>query len=128
LLNPLGFLSAKGMPAEASSFHFVRIEMVEGHRTAVVKAKADLKGITNLFPTPATATVQNGEIAMWIDLNNKTLVRAFCRLTWDWNIGNRTAPGGMTFVETHHNVKIDSLLRDEEFSFVPSKGAQEKFK
>jgi outer membrane lipoprotein-sorting protein len=127
ILSPLSFLSGKGKPQEAKDFQFVRMEPLEGRRVALITAQADPSWLTSMAPRFVQVKFHNSRISLWIDPVSKILVRASCDLQWETTMDNHKEPGAIRFVETHRDTKINALVRDEEFRFVPPKEAQEKF-
>jgi outer membrane lipoprotein-sorting protein len=124
VLSPLSFLMARRMPAEASNFHYVKTEMLEGKRVALVTSLADPMWLKVLFPSRAAPAFQKREVSLWIDLNTRLLVRASFDLIWRSDNG---VVGRLHFVETHRNIRPNTPLRDEDFNVTPPRGAEEKF-
>jgi hypothetical protein len=127
MLSPLSFLAAKRMPVEAGDYHYVKTDVVDGKRVALIAAVADTNWLKTLFPISTQVAFQKRDILLWIDTNTGLLVRASCDLVWYVGNGNQRGPGRMHSAETHHNVIPNAPLRDEDFNVASPKGAEEAF-
>jgi hypothetical protein len=127
ILSPLSFLTAKHMPVEAGNYRYVKTEVIEGKRVALVAADADPNWLKTLFPTSTQITFQKRNVLLWIDTNTRLLVRESVDFMWTVEAGANPGSGRIRFAETHRNVIPNAPLRDEDFNIAPPKGAEEVF-
>lgn len=132
MLNPISFMSAKSMPDECKFFRFVRMDVVDGNKVAVVTGQADSDWLLDVG-VPKQTVFDRREITLWVDTSQHLLRRASCDLRWHVNLGKPSSGhanvvvGNLNFVETHHASRVNPPLRDEDFFFVPPKGSVERY-
>lgn len=134
ILNPISFLSAKGMPQECKKFQLVRQDTLDRRRAFVVKGSADTDWLYSLIRTKV-AQFDNRTVTLWVDAENYTLLKAECDLRFHIDI--RSKPNqpitrvqyGLTLSETHRDIVLNAPINDQEFNFDVGrhKGAVEKY-
>ena len=132
MLSPIGFLSAKGMPDECKNFRFVRMDVVDGNKVAVVTGQADSNWLQSQ-DVPKQTVFDRRDVTFWVDTHTYLLRKASCDLRWHSNQGAAlkqsagASSAGFQFVETHHGSRVNLPLRDEDFFFNAPKGAVEQY-
>ena len=132
MLSSIDFIAAKTMPDECKDFKFIRSEMLDGNRVAVVTGQANAGWLATMGAPKQTVYVRR-QVTLWIDTSRFLLRKASCDLQWRVNVGAtgkkgvETVIGGIKFVETHRSTRVNTPLRDEDFFFIAPKGAVERF-
>ena len=133
MLNPVSFLSAKGMPDECKSFRLLRQETLNpSHRRAfVVTGAADENWLYGIIGA-RNIQFDRRAITLWIDAENSTLLLATCDLVFHQDIPQKRGlvrQSTLRFSESHSDIVLNAPLNDQEFNFDFSrhKGAVEKY-
>ncbi len=131
VVNPVSFLSAKGMPVEAASFRYLGTASVEGHPTYKVIGQGTTAFMQKVAPTK-NLTPEKRDIILYIDKRTNLLIRSELTLTWSAPTYQKGKPAGklMTgyhYEETHRGITLNAPIADKEFVFNPPKGAKEIF-
>ena len=131
-LNPLSFLNAKGMPDECQNFAYIREAVVDGRQVAIVSGPPSPTWLAGI-PGVKDAIADKSTITLYIDTTRNLLVKAACDLNWHVSApATPNVPASVTryrfkFSEVHRNTVLNLPLRDEEFFFIPPRGAAEQF-
>ena len=136
ILNPISFLTARGMPDECKNFHVVgedpdalnpkwqrRGQNERPIRAIVVSGTADsawLAALTQRSDIPYSKK----EVKFWIDPERNVLVRAQLSLEVE---GRNHASLNLLRIDEIHNVTLNAPLKDADFAFISPKGSEERF-